>query len=74
MPMLSAITAISGSYPDITVIPNKNLFEKNIYINRHFFPRGEPISPHLLRCSPFAVDNHSFMVRRLASAATSTRE
>jgi hypothetical protein len=39
-----------------------------------FYPPGEPISPHLLRCDPFAVDYHSFMGRRLASAATSTRE
>jgi len=26
-----------------------------------FYPTGEPISPHLLRCSAFAVDDHSFM-------------
>jgi hypothetical protein len=30
------------------------------------YPSGEPISPHLLRCGAFAVDNHSFMRRRLA--------
>jgi hypothetical protein len=39
-----------------------------------FYPSGEPISLHLLRCGPFAVDYHSFMGRRLAFAATSTRE
>jgi len=39
-----------------------------------FTPRGEPISPHLLRYDPIAVENHSFMGRCLASAATSTRE
>jgi hypothetical protein len=39
-----------------------------------FYPTGEPISLHLLRCDPFAVDYHSFMGRRLASTATSTRE
>jgi hypothetical protein len=39
-----------------------------------FFPSGELISPHLLRCGPFEVDDHVFMGRRLATAATSTRE
>jgi hypothetical protein len=39
-----------------------------------FYPSDESILPHLLRCDPFAVDNHSFMGRRLASVATSTRE
>jgi hypothetical protein len=37
-----------------------------------FSPLGEPILPHLLCCGSFAVDDHSFMARRLASAATST--
>ncbi len=47
-----------------------------VYIKcRHFLPqRGEPILPHLLRYGPIAVDNHSFMGRCLASAATSARE
>jgi hypothetical protein len=39
-----------------------------------FYPSGEPISLHLLCCGPIAVDDHSFMGRRLASTATSTRE
>jgi hypothetical protein len=44
-----------------------------------FFPSGELISQHLLRCGAgrlgrFEVDNHVFMGRRLASAANSTRE
>ena len=26
-----------------------------------FYPSGEPISPYLLRCGAFAVDNYSFM-------------
>jgi len=26
-----------------------------------FYPSGEPISLHLLRCGPIAVDDHSFM-------------
>jgi hypothetical protein len=33
---------------------------------------GEPISPHLLLCDPFAVDHR--YGPRLASAATSVRE
>jgi hypothetical protein len=39
-----------------------------------FYPLGELISPHLLRCAPFVVDDHNFMGQRLASAAISTRE
>jgi hypothetical protein len=39
-----------------------------------FYLSGEPISLHLLRCGPFAVDYHSFMGQRLASTTTSTRE
>jgi hypothetical protein len=74
MPTLSIIKAISGDYSDIAQNSNKFSFEKCYHINRHFFPHGEPISPHLLRCGPFAVEDHSFMSRRLASAATSTRE
>jgi hypothetical protein len=39
-----------------------------------FFPPGEVILSHMLRCSSFEVDDHVFMSRRLASAAISTRE
>jgi hypothetical protein len=39
-----------------------------------FYPSGEPVSLHLPCCGPIAVDDHSFMGRRLASTATSTRE
>jgi len=39
-----------------------------------FYPSGEPISLHLLRCGPIAVDDHSFMARRLPYTATLTRE
>ncbi|MFC2168138.1 hypothetical protein ACFLRW_04065 [Acidobacteriota bacterium] len=40
-----------------------------------FLPQGgKPISHHLLRYDPFAVDNHSFMDQCLASGATSTCE
>jgi len=39
-----------------------------------FYPMGELISLHRLRCSPFAVVHYSFMGHCLAAAATSTRE
>ncbi len=39
-----------------------------------FCPSGEPISLHLLRCGPIAVEDHSFMGRRLAYTITSARE
>jgi len=75
MPMFSANTAISGSYPDIARNHDKFFFKKKFFIFIGiFYPKGEPILPHLLRYSPFAVDDHSFMGRRLAPAAISTRE
>jgi hypothetical protein len=39
-----------------------------------FHPKGEPISPHLLCCSAFAVEGPQLHTLRLASAATSARE
>jgi len=39
-----------------------------------FHPEGEPILPHLLCCSAFAVEGPQLHALRLASAATSTRE
>ncbi len=40
----------------------KKLFKKNLFIFIGiFYPSGEPILLHLLRCDPFAVDNHSCM-------------
>jgi hypothetical protein len=39
-----------------------------------FYPSGEPISLHRLRCSPFAVDHYSFMGCGLAATATSARK
>jgi hypothetical protein len=59
MPIPSTISAISGNYPDIARNPDNWIFKKVIHINQHFLPSGEPISPHLLRCGPFAVDDHS---------------
>jgi hypothetical protein len=37
-------------------------------------PKGEPISPHLLCCSAFAVEGPQLHTLRLASTATSARE
>jgi hypothetical protein len=47
--------------------------------NRHFYLKGESISPYLLRCGLFGVDDHVFIGRCLAPtqptpAANSTRE
>ena len=39
-----------------------------------FYPSGELILLHRLRCNPFAVVHFSFMSHFLAAAATSTRE
>jgi hypothetical protein len=39
-----------------------------------FHPEGEPISPHLLCCSAFAVEGPQLHTLRLASAATSACE
>jgi len=38
-----------------------------------FYPSGEPISQHRLRCSPFAVVYYSFMGHFLVAAAISSR-
>jgi hypothetical protein len=43
------------------------------YIGIHH-PSGQPISPHRLRCSPFAVFKYSFLSRYLVAAAISTGE
>ncbi len=39
-----------------------------------FYPSGEPISQHRLRCSSFAVVHYSFMSHFLAATITSVRE
>jgi len=75
MPILFIISAISGSYPDIARNPDKFFFKKKFFIFIGiFYPSGEPISPHRLRCSPFAVVHYSFMGHFLAAAAILTRE
>jgi hypothetical protein len=54
----------------ISIIPHRTLF----FIIDIFYPSDEPISSHLLCCGPVVVDDHNFLGRRLASAATSARE
>jgi hypothetical protein len=39
-----------------------------------FYPTGEPISPQMLRCGPFAVGLPQLHGPHLASAAISTRK
>jgi hypothetical protein len=56
MSIVFFITAISGIFPDIAV----NHYEKAfIHLIGIFYSSGEPISPHRLRCSPFAVVHYS---------------
>jgi hypothetical protein len=60
MPMFNKITALSRDYSVIAVNPDKYFFKKKLSILIGiFYLSGEPISPHLLRCGPFAVENHS---------------
>jgi len=71
MPILFLLQQHSGGYPDIA---EKAFKEESLYIRRHFFPLGEPISLHRLRCSPFAVYKYSFMGYFLAAATILARE
>jgi hypothetical protein len=48
--------------------------KKYFYKHRLFYPSGEPISLHRLRCSPFAVVYYSFMGHFLVVTAISTRK
>ncbi len=41
-------------------MPNSKKITSNFIIGT-FYPPGEPISPHLLCCSGFAVMDHSFI-------------
>ena len=53
----------------------KTLFSLDfLFIINIFSYGGEPIIPHLLCCDAFAVQEYSFIRRRLASVAFSTRE
>jgi len=67
MPMLFLLQ----QYQEFILTLLKKLFKKNLFIFIGiFYPSGEPISLHLLRCDPFAVHLYSSMDRRLASAAS----
>jgi hypothetical protein len=58
MPMLYLLQ----QYQEVILTLLKKLFKKNLFIFIGiFYPSGEPILLHLLRCDPFAVDNHSCM-------------
>jgi hypothetical protein len=58
MPMLFFLQ----QYQEVILTLLKKLFKKNLFkFTGIFFPSGEPILLHLLRCDPFAVDNHSCM-------------
>jgi len=66
-------------YPELFIKSADTIIKSALRNNISFYVgifnlSGEPILPHLLCCGPIAVDDHSFMGRRLASAATSTRE
>ncbi|HEM49137.1 MAG TPA: hypothetical protein ENO27_02890 [Caldithrix sp.] len=56
-----------------TLLSSDFVLQYSFYIGI-FYPEGEPISAHLLRCCGFAVDNHSFTRRRLVTGQISTRE
>ncbi|MGB3861211.1 MAG: hypothetical protein WA915_03960, partial [Candidatus Aminicenantaceae bacterium] len=73
--ILITTEAISISYFILPVNQSDNsVFIALIIIIDIFYPSGELILPHRLRCSPFAVVHYSFMGHFLAAAANSTRE
>jgi hypothetical protein len=60
-----------GIHPDIA----ENIYQKEFFIFINvFYPPGEPILPHQLRCGPFTVYRYSFMGHFLAAAVTLARE
>ena len=62
-------------YQEFILTLLEKLLMKNLFIFIGIlYPLGEPILLHLLRCDPFAGDNHSCMGSRLSSAATSVSE
>jgi hypothetical protein len=62
-------------YQKATLTLLKKIFKKDLFIFIGiFYPLGQPISLHRLRCSPFAVYIYSFMGHCLAAAAISTGE
>jgi hypothetical protein len=66
---------ISGTFPDIAIIPEKCFFRNNIFIlTSIFYPSGEQISPRRLRRDSFAVVYYSFISHVLVAAAIFARE
>jgi len=62
-------------YQEVILTLLKKLFKKNLFMFIGiFYPSGEPISLHRLRCSPFAVFKYSFIGHFLAAAVILTRE
>ncbi len=69
------ILILLQQYQEVILTLLKKLFKNYLYILIGiFYPSGEPISLHRLRCSPFAVVYYSYMSYFLAAAAISTRE
>jgi hypothetical protein len=74
MPIFLIYSTISNKHIDIAENENINISKKANFIIRIFYPSGEPISLHQLRCSPFAVYKYSIMGHCLAAAAILSRE
>jgi hypothetical protein len=51
-----------------------DLKNSQYYIVSIFYPSGEPISQHRLRCNSFVVVHYNFMSHFLAATITSVRE
>jgi hypothetical protein len=64
-------STMPGAYPDIV---EKTFQEESFIFIDVFYPSGEPISQHRLRCSSFEVVHYIFMSHLLAATATSVRE
>jgi len=75
MSILITTETISISYFILPANQSDNsVFIGLIIIIDIFYPTGELILLHRLRCSPFAVVHYSFMGHFLAATATSTRK
>ncbi len=70
--LISVFSVCSFAYRENIL---KTLFSLDfLFIIDIFYTKGESIIPHLLCCDAFAVQEYSFIRRRLASVAFSTRE
>jgi len=67
-------TTKSRNAPDFAVYLEEYFLKKEFHkFFGIFYPPGEPISQHRLRCGPFAVDHYNFMSHCLVAAAISSR-